>query len=198
MYSLIYSRDHRNCSPSPWHCSRCSLHTGIYTKCFHRYIPCTLRTVPLHPGIVHGIHYIRVYRWNMSVGILQRPQKLFPFTLTLFIVFIIYKYTNIICPSIYFRDHENYFPSPWQCSKCLLHMGVAPDITTIFKNSICERTDFWHLVLRWKSSYLKSRHLILWSLETLTGQHRFYGTRYYHLLSVLHEVGWIASFVLNC
>jgi len=52
---------------------------------------------------------------------------------------------------------------------------------------------------------LRSRHLVLWLLGTLTGQQRFYGTglvtqkgRYYHPLNVLHEVGCIAGFVINC
>jgi len=53
-------------------------------------------------------------------------------------------------------------------------------------------------------SCLRSHHLVLWSLETLTDQHRFYGTRlvtlkgrYYHLLSVLYEVGCIADYIPN-
>jgi len=39
--------------------------------------------------------------------------------------------------------------------------------------------DFWHLVLlerEKKQSCLGSRHLVLWSLGTLTGQQRFYGS----------------------
>jgi hypothetical protein len=54
-------------------------------------------------------------------------------------------------------------------------------------------------------SSLRSRHLVLWSLGTLTSQQRFYGTRlvtrnrrYYHPLSVLPEADCIAGFVLNC
>jgi len=54
-------------------------------------------------------------------------------------------------------------------------------------------------------SCLRSRHLVLWLLETLTGQQRFYCTglvkqkgRYYHPLNVLHEAGCIADFVINC
>jgi hypothetical protein len=39
-----------------------------------------------------------------------------------------------------------------------------------------KRTDIWHLVLLEKRSCLRSRHLVLWSLGTLTGQQRFYGT----------------------
>jgi len=40
-----------------------------------------------------------------------------------------------------------------------------------------KRTDIWHLVLLGeKMSCLRSRHLVLWSLGTLTGQQRFYGT----------------------
>jgi hypothetical protein len=40
-----------------------------------------------------------------------------------------------------------------------------------------KRTDIWHLVLLGKISSSRSRHLVLWSLGTLTGQQRFYGTR---------------------
>jgi hypothetical protein len=54
-------------------------------------------------------------------------------------------------------------------------------------------------------SCLRSCHLVLWSLKTLTGQQRFYGTRlvmqeerYYHPLSVLLEVGYIAGSILSC
>jgi hypothetical protein len=36
-----------------------------------------------------------------------------------------------------------------------------------------KRIDIWHLVLWKKISSLRSRHLVLWSLETLTGQQRF-------------------------
>jgi len=39
-----------------------------------------------------------------------------------------------------------------------------------------KRTDIWHLVLWVKRSCSRSRHLVLWSLETLTGQQKFYGT----------------------
>ena len=53
-----------------------------------------------------------------------------------------------------------------------------------------------------KISCSRSRHLVLWSLETLTGQHRFYGMRLvtqkercYHPLSILPEAGCIAGFV---
>ena len=68
------------------------------------------------------------------------------------------------------------------------------------KFSSMKRTDFWHLVLWGWGSCLRNRHLILWSLGTLTGQQRFYGTglvtrkgRYYHPLSVLPEAGCIAG-----
>jgi hypothetical protein len=62
---------------------------------------------------------------------------------------------------------------------------------------------FWlwshHLVL------LRSRHIVLWSLETLIGQQRFYGTRLItrkkKILSPFKHPTWgklnIASFVLN-
>jgi len=36
-----------------------------------------------------------------------------------------------------------------------------------------KRTYFWHLVLLGKRSCLRSCHLVLWSLGTLTGQQRF-------------------------
>jgi len=49
--------------------------------------------------------------------------------------------------------------------------------------------NIWNLALWGKFSNLRSRHLVLWSLETLIGQQRFYGTRlvtwkrrYYHPL----------------
>jgi hypothetical protein len=67
----------------------------------------------------------------------------------------------------------------------------------------CEKNRY--LVLGGERSYLRSCHLVLWSLETLTGKQRLYGTRlviqkeiYYHPLSVLPEVGCIVGFVLNC
>jgi hypothetical protein len=51
-------------------------------------------------------------------------------------------------------------------------------------------------------SSLRSRHLVLWSLGTLTGQQRFYGTglvtqkeRCYHPLSILPKAGCIADFI---
>jgi len=55
---------------------------------------------------------------------------------------------------------------------------VAPDIAAALKITLeyGKRTDFWHLVLLGKISCLRSRHLVLWSLGTLTGQQRFYGT----------------------
>jgi hypothetical protein len=56
-----------------------------------------------------------------------------------------------------------------------------------------------------KRSYLRSRHLVLWSLGTLIDQQRFYGSwlvtekkKYYHPLNVLSEADCIAGFVLNC
>jgi hypothetical protein len=90
MYLSVYSRDHGNCRYTIWHqhCSWCLLHTGIPTECVSRYIPETMRTLPsvyfryhrnssLLNGIIHGVHYIQVYRWNLSVGIFQKPWKLF-------------------------------------------------------------------------------------------------------------------------
>jgi hypothetical protein len=65
------------------------------------------------------------------------------------------------------------------------------------KNLSLERTDFWHPIL-----WLRSRHLVLWLLGTLTGQQRFYNTRlkgrYYHPLSVLPKAGCIVDFIINC
>ena len=78
MYLLVYSRDYENCSPSSWHYSRCSLDTGILMECVHWYMSETMRTVPLLPCTVHNIHYIQVYRHNVSVGIFQRLLDLFP------------------------------------------------------------------------------------------------------------------------
>jgi hypothetical protein len=95
------------------------------TKCIRRYIPKTIEIVPLHPNTVEGVHYVRVHQQNVSVGIFQRPWKLFPFTLTLFIVFITYGYTNEMCLSVYSRDHENCAPSPWHYSQCSLHTCIS-------------------------------------------------------------------------
>jgi len=50
----IYSRGDGNYSPSPWHCSWCSLHMGIPMSCVRRYIPETMRTIPL-PKLVMPI-----------------------------------------------------------------------------------------------------------------------------------------------
>jgi hypothetical protein len=54
-------------------------------------------------------------------------------------------------------------------------------------------------------SDLRSRHLVLQSLETITSQHRFYNMGlvtqkgiYIHLLSILPDVDCIDGFVLNC
>jgi hypothetical protein len=53
-------------------------------------------------------------------------------------------------------------------------------------------------------SCLRSRHLVLWLLGTLTGQQRSYGSglvtqkgRYYHPLNVLPEADCIGDFILN-
>jgi len=88
MCPLVYSRDYENCFPSFWHCSWCSLHMGIPTKCVHWYILKTIRSVPLFPDTIHDVHYIWVYWQNVSVGIFQRLWKLFPFFLALFMIFI--------------------------------------------------------------------------------------------------------------
>jgi hypothetical protein len=124
MYPSVNSKDHWNCSPSPWHCSRCSLRTGIPTKYIRRHIPKTMENVPLHFNTVHGVHYIQVYQRNVSVSIFHRPLELCPFTLALFPVFITYGYTDKMCPSVYFRDHENCALSPWHYSWCLLHTSI--------------------------------------------------------------------------
>ena len=39
-----------------------------------------------------------------------------------------------------------------------------------------KKTEFWHFVLLGKKSCLRNRHLVLWSLGTLTSQQRFYGS----------------------
>ena len=58
------------------------------------------------------------------------------------------------------------------------------------------------LFFKKKISSLKSLHLILWSLETLISQQKFYDTRlvtrkerYYHPFNVLPKAGCIADFV---
>ena len=53
MYLLIYSKNHKKCSPSPWHYSWCLLHTGLATECVCRYISKTMGTVPLHHDTIH-------------------------------------------------------------------------------------------------------------------------------------------------
>jgi len=63
-----------NYSPSLSHCSWCSLHTGISTEYVYWYIP--------------ENNFSEIYRQNVSVGIFQRLWKLFPFSLTLFTIFI--------------------------------------------------------------------------------------------------------------
>ena len=75
-----------------------------------------------------------------------------------------------------------------------------------FKNNIsCKEWISGILFFDGEWSCLRSRHLVLWSLGTLTGQQRFYGTRlitqkerYYHPLSVLPKADCIADFVINC
>jgi hypothetical protein len=56
---------------------------------------------------------------------------------------------------------------------------VAPDIATTFKNSIFFNKEQIYSILFFdeKMSYLKSCHIVLWSLGTLIDQQRFYGTR---------------------
>jgi hypothetical protein len=55
---------------------------------------------------------------------------------------------------------------------CTRHRGGPKKYSRLWK----KKTDFWHLVLSGKMSCLRSRHLVLWSLGTLTGQQRFYGS----------------------
>jgi len=83
---------------------------------------------------------------------------------------------------------------------------VAPDIAAALKNYLLfEKNEFLaSYSLMGNDLCLRSRHLVLWSLGTLTGQQRLYGTRlvtqkgrYYHPLSVLPKAGCIADFVIN-
>jgi hypothetical protein len=56
---------------------------------------------------------------------------------------------------------------------------VAPDIAAALKNnlSIVEKEQISGILFFYgKRSCLRSRHLVLWSLGTLTGQQRFYGS----------------------
>ena len=101
MYLLVYFIDHGNCSPSAQHYSWCSLHTGISMEYVHQYILETMRIVSLHLGTILDVHYLQVYRQNVSVGIFQRSWELFPFTLALFTMFITYGYTDKMCSSVY-------------------------------------------------------------------------------------------------
>ena len=93
MCSLVYSKDCRNYSPSLSHYSWCSLHTGISTEYVYWYIP--------------ENNFSEIYRQNVFIGIFQRLWELFLFSLTLFMMFITYRYTNRICSLVYSRDYEN-------------------------------------------------------------------------------------------
>ena len=124
MCSSIYSKDNGNCSLSPWQCSWCSLHMGIPTECVYQYIPKTIGIVLLFPGTIHSVHYIRVYQGNVFIGIFQRPWELFPFSLVLFMVFIIYGYNDRMCSSIYSRYYGNCSFFPWNYLWYLLHTGI--------------------------------------------------------------------------
>jgi hypothetical protein len=53
---------------------------------------------------------------------------------------------------------------------------VAPNIEATIKKSKRKKQISGILFLDGKMSCLMSRHLVLWSLGTLTGQQRFYGT----------------------
>jgi hypothetical protein len=88
-----------------------------------------MRIVPLLHGTIHGVHYIRVYWWNVSISICQRPWELFPFSLALFTVFITYMYTDIMYPLVYSRDY--WIRSPF--SLALFTMFIIYEYT----NRIC-------------------------------------------------------------
>jgi hypothetical protein len=96
----------------------------VSMECIHWYIPVTMRTIPLFPSTVH---YLWVYRRNVSVSIFQRLWELFSFSLTLFMVFITYKYTDKMCPSVYSSDYGNCSLSPWHCSRCSLHTNISTE-----------------------------------------------------------------------
>jgi hypothetical protein len=118
----VYFKDHGNCAPSPWHYSRCSLHTGISMECVRWYILETMGIVPLHPDIVNGVHYIWVYWQNVFNDIFQRLWELCPYNLALFTVFITYRYIDRMCLSVYSRDHGNY---------SLLNAIIFNDVLTV-------------------------------------------------------------------
>jgi hypothetical protein len=55
---------------------------------------------------------------------------------------------------------------------------VATDITAVIKKFIWMKEQISDILFfNGKWSYLRSRHLVLWSLGTLTGQQRLYDTR---------------------
>ena len=54
---------------------------------------------------------------------------------------------------------------------------VTPDIAAALKINLWKEWISDILFFDGEWSYLRNRHLVLWSLETLTGQQRFYGTR---------------------
>jgi hypothetical protein len=53
---------------------------------------------------------------------------------------------------------------------------MAPDIAAVLKINSWKEQISDILFVDGKISYLKSRHLVLWSLGTLTDLQRFYGT----------------------
>ena len=79
------------------------------------------------------IHYIQVYEQNVSIGIFQWLWESFPFCLTLFMVFITYRYTDGMCSYIYSNDYKNYL---------LLNALIIKILLTVhfFSNSITDRT----------------------------------------------------------
>jgi hypothetical protein len=86
-----------------------------------------------------------------------------------------------------------------------MNVFVAPDIVAALKKFHGKEWISGILFFNGELYYLRSRHLVLWLLGTLTGQQRFYGTRlvtqkggYYHPLSVMPKADCIADFVINC
>jgi hypothetical protein len=85
------------------------------------------------------------------------------------------KQINTTNKIVIIRQKTKLNPKGPQWSRHPVAPGIAAALKIILLN--CgKRTDFWHLVLLGEKSCLRSRHLVLWSLETLTGQQRFYGS----------------------
>jgi len=112
LWSSVYSSGNKNSFPSPWHYSLYSLHTSIPADIARWYIPKVMGIVPLHPNIIHSVHYTQVYRRAVSIGIFQRWWELFPFIMTLFMVFITHEYTDELWFLVYSWGYQNCSPSP--------------------------------------------------------------------------------------